>query len=295
MNKSISFYYALFLLKFKGIKKIFTQSFIDYEKLRKMDVPIPKNKFFATKKGSTFFVAKSKITEISSAANSNQLIVFIHGGAFVSGPAQYHWDAIEKMAKATDYTIWMCAYPKAPEHKIFEISNNIDLVYELATKKYSADSITLVGDSAGGTLIIALVQRLIQKGGALPSKTVLISPALNASFENPKIDTIDKKDPFLSKKGVLSAMKMCVDDDDFKNPNISPIYGSFKGFPPTFLFIAERDITYPDQLLFHKELENAKVKNTVFVGEGMLHNWPLLPIIKESKIALNKLIAILKQ
>ena len=114
-------------------------------------------------------------------------------------------------------------------------------------------------------------------------------------FENPKIDELEIIDPILSKKGVLSAKKMCSEDGDLKNPNISPLYGSFDRFPTTILFMAESDITYPDQVIFVEKLENAVVKNTIYLGAGMPHIWPLLPFMKESKIALNEIIKLLNE
>lgn len=188
----------------------------------------------------------------------------------------------------------MCDYPKAPENKINQISDNIDLVYDFANKKYNHNEITLIGDSVGGTLIIALIQRLIIRGCQLPNRLILISPVLNASFDNPLIDKIEKKDPILSKKGVLSAKKMCVGNDSLVNPNISPINGNFISFPMTQLYIAENDITYPDQLLLIEKLRDSRVPHSIFFGKGMPHIWPLLPLMKESKIALTDIINSLK-
>lgn len=103
----------------------------------------------------------------------------------------------------------MCDYPKAPEHNICQISKSIDSVYRIANESFNPDNIILMGDSAGGTLIIAFIQRLIRKASRTPSNLVLISPVMDASFENQNINEIDKRDPMLSRKGVVSAKKMC--------------------------------------------------------------------------------------
>lgn len=295
MAKSITYHLTMLVIKIKGIKKIFSQNPINYLELRKGDIHFPKSSFFKSKKVSSFSVEKTQITEVKNEQNSKKLLIFIHGGAFVSGPAQHHWDSVEKIAKKTNYCVWVCDYPKAPEHKISEISRNINAVYELAISKFSSENIVLLGDSVGGTLVVALTQRLIEKKMPLPSKLLLISPVMDASFENPDIDAIDKKDPMISKAGVLSAKKMCIEDGNLKNVTISPIYGSFQGFPTTFLFLAENDITYPDQLLLCNALERAKVENTVFLGEGMPHIWPLLPVMKEARVALDKIIGLLNE
>ncbi len=293
MKQSLSFYLTLLVIKLKGIKNDFSKDPIDFRKIRKGDVHYPKDKFFRENRVSNFKVLDSVITEIGIHENSDQLLLFIHGGAFISGPTQHHWDTVEEIAKRTNFTFWMCDYPKAPEHKISEISNNLDAIYHAASKKYPSHQISLMGDSVGGTLVIALIQRLIKESSDLPRKIILLSPVMDASMSNPEIEKVDALDPMLSKKGVLSAKKMCVEKTDLKNRMISPLYGSFVGFPKTILFLAENDITYPDQKLAVDKLIAAKVDIQLVEGKNMPHIWPLLPIMKEAKRALKELIELL--
>ena len=205
-----------------------------------------------------------------------------------------HWDALKEISKQTEQTIWMCDYPKAPEHDTVEISNNIDAVFNLALEQYEAKHITLIGDSVGGTLITALTQRLILNKRELPRKIILISPVMDATLSNSDIEDLDKIDPMLSKAGVLSAKKMCAQNHDLDNPLISPIYGSFKNFPHTTLFIATNDITYADQQLMIEKMNKAHIDLEVIIGENMPHIWPLLPVMAEAKTALKQLIEIIK-
>lgn len=295
MKKSLTYYITLLIIKLKGIKNDFSKDPIDYNKIRKEDIPYPKDVFFKQKEINNFTISDTLITEIRQKKISNNLLIFIHGGAYISGPAQHHWDTVKKIAKQTNFTIWMCAYPKAPENKIVTISENIDIVYKEALKKYQAKQITLIGDSVGGTLVTALVQRLIIQKIDLPTKIILISPVMDATISNPQIDEIDNIDPMLSKIGVLSAKKMCVGNNDLTNAQISPINGSFDKFPITFLFLAENDITYPDQKLLIQKLIKAKVDFKLIKGENMPHIWPLLPVMHEAKIALKKIIKILNK
>ncbi len=290
MKQSITYYLTLFVLKLKGLKKLFSEDPIDYKKLRKEDVHQPKGKFFKQHTTNSFTIADSLITEVTRNTSSTKLVLFLHGGAFISGPGQHHWDSIQEIVKNSNHTIWMCDYPKAPENKISAISKNIDAVYQKALEKYEAHQITLLGDSVGATLITALTQRLIQNNLALPQQLILISPVLDATMTNPNIDKIEKTDPMLSKIGLVSAKRMCAENDDLTNPMISPIYGSFENFPITTLFMGTIDITYPDQKLTAQKLRDANAVVDVIEGENMPHIWPLLPVMKEAKTALNQII-----
>jgi acetyl esterase/lipase len=293
MKQSFSYYIILFVIKLKGLKNNFSKDPIDFKKMRKEDVRAPKGIFFRKNITRRFKVLDSLITEIGRNENSNQLLIFIHGGAYISGPTQPHWDSAKAIAEQTNHHIWMCDYPKAPENKIGKISENIDSIYRTALERYQPNQISLMGDSVGGSLVISLVQRLIKNQMEVPGKIILISPVMDASMSNPEIEKVDKMDPILSKIGVLSAKKMCAENNDLKNEMISPLYGSFKSFPQTILFIAENDITYPDQKLGVKKMMEDKVSCELIDGKNMPHIWPLLPVMKEAKSALKKIISVL--
>ncbi len=290
MEQSLTYYITVFVIKLMGIKKDFSKDPIDFRKIRRGDVHHPKGRILRQNLVRNFEIYNTPVTEVKRNKTSNDLLIFIHGGAFIFGPAKHHWDTIREIAKQTNHTIWMCDYPKAPENKISEISKNIDLVYSTALEKYQAKKITLIGDSAGGNLITALTQRLIQKNIELPLKIILISPLMDATMSNSQIDEIDETDPMLSKVGILSAKKMCAEDNDLKNVMISPINGSFDKFPDTILFLAENDITYPDQQLAVQKLMKAKVNISVIKGKRMPHIWPFLPVMREAKTALKEII-----
>ena len=102
---------------------------------------------------------------------------------------------------------------------------------------------------------------------------------------------MEPKDVILSRTGALSAKKMCYINENLDDPAISPINGDFKNFPSTLLYIAENDITSPDQEILATRLKAAAVEHRVIRGQGMPHIWPLLPVMKEAKLALNEMMA----
>ncbi len=290
MKQSITYYITLFVIRLKGVKRSFSKAPVDFEKIRREDIHLPTGRFFKKHLLGNFKILDSTISEIGLDKNAENLLIFIHGGAFISGPAKHHWDTVKEIAKKSNCKIWMCNYPKAPENKISKISQNIDAIYSAALENYQANKISMIGDSAGGTLATALIHRLIVKKIALPKKLILITPVMDASMSNPEIKFIEKIDPMLSITGVLSAKKMCAGNKDLKDPIISPLYANFEGFPRTILFIAQNDIMYPDGKLAKVKMEKSNVNIEVIEGENMPHIWPLLPVMKEAKTALNLII-----
>ena len=290
MKQSLSFYITLFILKLAGLKKGFSKSPVDYKKIRKADSFNPKGSFFKKRIQRKFSLLKTEITEIAQIEAGNKLILYIHGGAFISGPSKIHWDNVRAINEQTKQTVWLCNYPKAPESKIAEISKNIDAVYNEAIKQYDSKNIILIGDSVGGTLITALVQRLIKNNVKLPHKIILISPVMDSTMTNPEIDVIDKTDPMLAKTGILSAKKMCAENNDLADPRLSPLNGSFAGFPKTIIFAGTNDIMFPDEKIAIQKFRESNVELEVIEGENMPHIWPILPVMKEAKLAFSEII-----
>lgn len=290
---SISAYVVTFFLKLKGLKRIFSQDPIPYTKLRKDDVWFPPAKVLKNTTATTVQILDTEITILNpkkKVKNTDYVLLYCPGGAFVSGPNLVNWESLSTLVQKTGIAAWMVNYPKAPEHKMLELSKNIDAVYKAALEQYDASKIILMGDSAGGNLILSLTQRLLKgERPLLPSCLIPISPVMDCSLENAAIEAIDKKDPMLSKKGVLSAKKMSMGTLSLKDPMLSPLYGSFEGFPPVYLFMGTNDILFPDQQLAGQKMEQAGVVVEMIQGEGMPHIWPLLPFMKEAQQALQKI------
>ena len=292
---SFSSYIMLTALKLLGIKKDFSQNPIDVNRVRKNDVlTIPKS---LQKK---YHWAQEKIAQCTVSTfqpktkqPSNKHILLIHGGAFISGPALHHWNTVDALMKLTNSTVSLIDYPKAPEHNIIAINRSIDSVYEHFVQTAPATSYILLGDSAGATLILTLVQRLVQEQKTLPVHLFPITPVCDASITNPAIQSIVANDPMLHPDGVRSAKTMTAQDLPLKDPQISPLYGSFENFPPATLFLGGRDILQPDGLLVAKKIQAAQVPLTLIDKSDMPHIWPILQPMYEARQALDQIAAII--
>lgn len=292
--KSFSFYIFLFILKRKGIKKIFGQTPFDYQKLREGNIHSPSKKDLRGLDCQTIQIGSACVTQISAAiAHTEKIMLYCPGGSFVSGPNGFNWKSLARIVKETGITGYLIDYPKAPEHQIDAMNQSIDAVYAHFAKRYGPDSITLLGGSVGGTLMALLVQRLLKNRQALPRQLVLITPLTDCSLSNPGIPPLESLDPMNAKPGWLAAHKMCAGSYNLKNELVSPLYGPIENFIPTMVLLAENDISRPDSELFCARLQAANVAVKVVYGKGMPHIYPLLPFA-EGKKALGEIIAHLK-
>lgn len=292
----MSFGYTLVkvALKLKGEKRSWSVDPINYSKKREQDIHHPTKMLLSGSNFQTQKINKTTVTRIvPKSKRTKGLLFYCPGGGFVYGPTKENWKAITRIAQRTGTVAWMVDYPKAPEHKIKEITENIFEVYQKAAQECMSSRIVLLGDSAGGNLILSLTQQILKKGLKVPNGIIAITPVIDASLTNPKIKEIDTMDPILSIKGVRSAKKMVIGDQSLKSPLISPIYGSFSNFPPVHIFSAEHDILTPDQELLIQKIKEEGVPLEVIIGKNMPHVWPILPIMSEAKMALSKIISII--
>lgn len=293
--KGLSYYLTNLVIRAKGVKRIFQTTPIPYQKLRRDDVKKPKSRFLKKHTSRTFAIKNSQITEIETSSFSDYLILFLHGGAFVSGPTIFHWNAIEQIVKMTKVTVWMCDYPKAPENDWTTLQDNIQSVYNEALNKFKPERIILLGDSAGGTLALNLTQRMqVSHPNLLPKALFLVSPVVDLTLSNPDILAVEKKDPMLGLEGVKHAKQLLQSPYTLDDPIVSPLFGRLTNLPDSYWYVAEYDITYPDQKLMLERLTRENIPHYVYFGEEMPHIWPYLPFMKQSKWALNDLIQNIK-
>jgi monoterpene epsilon-lactone hydrolase len=73
-------------------------------------------------------------------------------------------------------------------------------------------------------------------------------------------------------EGVLAgAAKLYAGDHAMTDPLLSPVYGDFKGFPPTYLVSGTRDMFLSNTVRTQRKLRTAGVVANLKVYEGFSH------------------------
>jgi acetyl esterase/lipase len=229
----------------------------------------------------------------SGDARARKQIIYLHGGAYVNSFASQHWAFMSKLVDALGCTVTAPNYPHAPEHDVHDVfALLLPLYLELACDAGS-ENVTLMGDSSGGGISLALAQRLREEGLPQPGNVVLLSPWLDATLSNPEIVAIDRIDPFLGVEGLKYAGAAYARNVEPKSYLVSPVYGSFRDLAPVTVFIGTRDVFLPD---CRKLRERAKAEGVAInyrEYEGMVHNWMLGPL-PEAKQVLKEIVDLLR-
>lgn len=201
-------------------------------------------------------------------------LVYAHGGGWVGEIASQHWQLAARIAAQTHLVVTVPIYPLIPFGTAAEV---IPRFAELVTSAEERHGPTfLAGDSAGGQIALSTALHLRDAGHVVP-RTILISPALDLTLENPEIDAVLLRDPWLGRDGGLVFGRLWSGELSMKDPLVSPLFGDFDGLGPITVFTGTDDILNPDARLLAAKLHEAGVDLDYHEKPGLVHVYPLTP------------------
>lgn len=224
-------------------------------------------------------------------ADAEKLILYAHGGGYVSGSCNDHRGFVSKFAKFTGITNLIYEYRLAPEHPFpAALEDSVRIYKWLLANDYKPQNIIIAGESAGGGLALAILLALKDENIEFPAAAVAISPWTDLTCSGDSYRTKNSLSPApLNSWTVFS--KYYVAENQVRNPLISPLFGDLQGLPPIFINSAMNDELYDDGVKFAEKARRAGVDVTFRAGTGMLHCYPLLaPMFPEASEAMNEIV-----
>ncbi|ORV38304.1 PPE family protein [Mycobacterium conspicuum] len=217
------------------------------------------------------------VVQITPAHPSGHYVVAVHGGGFVVGPTIFHWLDYAQMAHQTGATIEVPIYPLIQQGGtagtvVPEMAGLISM--EIA--EHGASNVSVYGDSAGGNIVMAAVEYLVANNETVPASMVLLSPVLNMALNNPNIAFVH--DPLLNVGNGIGAPvgEEWAGNLPMTDPLVSPLYGSLKGLPPTYVYTGSLDSMGPDVVVLDQEAATLGAPISFVLHSGEIHDWVLL-------------------
>ena len=216
------------------------------------------------------------VTPKSGASGARAL--FLHGGCYVYEIDPFHWKFVADLAEASGATITVPIFPLAPRS---DAATVVPLVADLAAelvRDAGARRTSILGDSAGGGMALSVAQILRDRGIPPLHATVLVSPWLDISSEDPRVAEIAPRDPWLAVPGTQAAGVLWRGELDAHDPLVSPMFGSLERLGPVTMFSGTRDILNADATRFVPIAAAAGLPLDYHEATGMIHNYAILPI-----------------
>lgn len=222
--------------------------------------------------GFTCYTVTPRGTDIPRRA-----VIYLHGGTYFAEIVRQHWSFIGRLADAGCQVV-VPLYGLAPRHTYREAFPFVTEAYRRLIAGLDPASVTIAGDSAGGGLTLAFAQTLPAAGLPQPGRLILLSPWLDLTMSNPAIPAVERRDPWLTPRGLVVAGQAWAGGDDPTQPKLSPINGDLAGLPPMELYIGTNDVFYPDTRRLHDLATAAGVRSSLHVADGAFHDYALAPV-----------------
>jgi acetyl esterase len=204
-------------------------------------------------------------------------ILYFHGGGWQIGSHTTHDIACRHLANYSNCIVISVEWRLAPTHKFPAAIN--DCMDSYLWLKSNSDAfnidpskIAIAGDSAGGNIVAATVNKLRDLGKPLPGVQVLIYPALDLSCSSKSCEEF-KTGYSLTKENVKYYIETYLNEhDSVENSDISPLkHSSFKGLPYTYIITAGFDPLRDEGYDYAEKLKEANVKVTYKCYQDMIH------------------------
>lgn len=228
--------------------------------------------------GMDYYILNDKGKE-----NKNKIMYF-HGGAYLNQPISLHWKLLNRIARETKTEIWVPIYPKIPYHNADYVYQLLIALYKIFSDSVQGGKIILMGDSAGGGLVLGMAQQLRELPIKQPAELIMISPWLDVTMSSPGIKEIEAKDIMLGSCGLRVCGELWAGNKETRDQMVSPLYGELKGLGRITVFTGTYDILNVDARSLLKKANDQEAAIDFNEKEYMGHVYPLLPIYEAKEV-----------
>ena len=215
---------------------------------------------------------------VNRAHMKKYIILYCHGGGYSTGSSLYARTLTTKLAATTSMDVLSFDYRLAPEHPYPAATQDAMQVWDyLMLLGYGARDIILAGDSAGGNLALSLTLQLKNQKRLMPRGLVLMSPWTDLTASGKSHVSKADIDPVLNAAYLEQMIQNYAEGQVLDDPLISPLFGDYEGFPPTYIQVGSNEILQDDAVMLYKKLLKANVSVKMDVFRGMWHVFQMSP------------------
>ena len=165
----------------------------------------------------------------------DKVIYYIHGGGFVNGSTRQGFRFVSYAVNNFGYNMYSVDYRLTPNYTCKETIKDCEDGYRYLLEHYSPDNIILMGESAGGNLVLALPQRLKDVGLPLPGGIVSCSPVVQFMHYPYSYYECSCKTDCGIIFGINDIVETYRGELPKDSPYISPLCGDLSNYPPVYL------------------------------------------------------------
>jgi monoterpene epsilon-lactone hydrolase len=226
-----------------------------------------------------------------SNAPEDKLIMYLHGGAFITGSCTTHRPFVSHLARAAGVRAVMPEYRLAPEHPYPAAIDDAVRTYRyLISNGLMPEDIVFAGDSAGANLALATMLKLRDAGDPLPAAACLLSPWLDLAATGETMTSNAENDPWFRPEDIRYVAGYYCNADQITEPLASPVYADVGGLPPIFIQVGSDEVLLSDSTRLADKVRASDGEVEIEIWQGMWHVFQVfVGVMPESGEAIRKI------
>lgn len=182
---------------------------------------------------------------VPQAVTSRRAALYLHGGGYIAGDLEVYAPLLAELATCLGHRVLFVDYALAPEQPFPRALEDAIAVYRwLAAEAAEGDgdwlAPSLIGDSCGAGLAIALAAHCRDQGMHPPSSIVGLSPTLD--FTGTIAPTYDLDDVLFTPEGLQGLSDVFRGELGRDDPRISPVFAALHDLPPMLFQVGSGEL-----------------------------------------------------
>lgn len=224
------------------------------------------------------------------------VIVYFHGGGWVSGDCAYIDAPVRALANRSGCAVVSVNYRLAPEFKYPAALDDAYAAVSWASQQghrfgWDGSQLVVAGDSVGGNLAAAVAMRARDEHGPSIAFQLLVYPVLDHDYDNESYRQFGSSWGMLTRADVIWFHCHYVSHpDQLDLPYVSPARCTdLGGLPEALAILAEADPLRDEALMYIDRLVAAGVPARSIVYPGAIHGfWQFGALMPEARTALDE-------
>ena len=229
-------------------------------------------------------------------ASSGNVLLYLHGGAFMIGGPATHRGICASLAKRGGLDVCALDYRLAPEHPYPAARDDVVVAYRaLLDAGYRPEQVAIGGDSAGGNLSLVGSLRIDELGLPAPAALVCFSPATD--FTGERMHQPPAGDPLIHPRWIEQAAELyCPADLPRSDPGLSPLFADLSRLPPTLIQVGEDELLLGDSLRLAERAQAAGASVRLERYPGLWHVFQAhVGMLRAADYAIARVVALLRE